>query len=557
MAANWAGSVTATNPNIPPANTQSQTAIVKGNSTLLTIPTAVGGTPQTITSVSPGNSGVATLNPLTGGITFTPDPNFVGQVTFQVTTVDPSGNLTVVTFTIDVIDPAGIVYDSVTRKPVAGVIVELLDESGAPVPTSCMATANPVTTGDDGRYQLLLSTSCTTHGAASQYSLRVTNPSGYKPGFSSAIPPQIKPYTPHTGNANGTTIESIQAQDAVPQGTQPTTYYDKFMFVVDPNPQIASNGVGQNHIPIDPIDTAGQGFLSLTKTGSAKAVELGDSLLYTLTLNYSAKSGTTTENNVIVKDTLPLGFKYIPNSVIVTHGNLKQSGDQSVGLVGQGPELNFNLGSMTSTAGAADSIVVTYRVRVGVGAQSGTGINRAIARSANGLVSNEARFKVETTLGVFAQEGCIVGKVYLDCNGNGIQDKEDGLEPGVGGVRLYTEDGTYMVSDPYGAYSICGVSAMTHVLKLDKSTLPVGAKLGISANRNANDPDSIFVDMKFGELHRADFIINNCSEDLLDEVIKRSGKSTSSPINSKKSGRVKTFSSKEQKESGTSFEEMK
>jgi hypothetical protein len=43
----------------------------------------------------------------------------------------------------------------------------------------------------------------------------------------------------------------------------------------------------------------------------------------------------------------------------------------------------------------------------------------------------------------------------------------------------------------------------------------------------------------------------------LDEVIKRSGKSTSSPINSKKSGRVKTFSSKEQKESGTSFEEMK
>ena len=556
LAANWASSVTVAIPNIPPATPPAATVITKGNPVVMPPPPGIGGTIQTISLPYPPSSGTATLDPSTGKVSFVPVPNFVGQVTIQLTVIDGSGKLITTTYTIDVIDPAGIVYNSVTRLPVPGVKVEILDANGILLANQCLSpsTPNGPITQADGRYELLLSTNpaCQTTSAA-LFKLRVTNPQGYKPGFSVAIPPQANAYT----SALGGGIEFIQRQDAPPQGAEPTTYYDQFMFVINSNAQLASNGVGQNHIPIDPIDTAGQGFLSLSKVGSAKAVEIGDSIQYTLTLNYSAKLGTTTENNVVIRDVLPLGFKYIPNSVMVTHGSSKLSGDQSVGLVGQGPELLFNLGAMTSTAGAADSIVVTYRVRVGVGAQNGTGINLAVARSANGLVSNEARFKVETTLGVFAQEGCIVGKVYLDCNGNGIQDQEDGVEPGVGGVRLYTEDGTFMVSDPYGAYSICGVSPMTHMLKLDKTTLPIGAHLGISANRNANDPDSIFVDMKFGELHRADFIINNCSEDLLGEIAKRSGKSVPLPKNSKKPVNVKTFSSKEQKESGRSIEEMK
>jgi hypothetical protein len=182
----------------------------------------------------------------------------------------------------------------------------------------------------------------------------------------------------------------------------------------------------------------------------------------------------------------------------------------------------------------------------------GTGINRATARSGSGISSNEARATVKVDNGVFAQEGCIIGKVYLDCNGNGIQDRDDGNEPGVGGVRLYTEDGTYMISDPHGAYSICGIQAMTHVLKLDKTTLPGGAQLGISANRNAGDPDSIFIDMKFGELHRADFIINNCSPELLELVVKSTDKTGTLPPNSKLPTKTKTFSSKEQRDGNQS-----
>ena len=46
--------------------------------------------------------------------------------------------------------------------------------------------------------------------------------------------------------------------------------------------------------------------------------------------------------------------------------------------------------------------------------------------------------------GVFTAEACVVGKIWLDCNENQIQDPE---EVGVPGVRLYFEDGTYLISD--------------------------------------------------------------------------------------------------------------
>ena len=298
------------------------------------------------------------------------------------------------------------------------------------------------------------------------------------------------------------------------------------------------------------VISSGTATLTLDKVASAKNVELGDSVMYTLTLRHVSGGAQT---GVAITDNLPLGFKYIPNTVKVVRTGTStavSSGDTAVGVTGVGPTLQFTIGSMSS----GDVDTITYRVRVGVGAMQGTGINRATARSASGVSSNEARATVKVDNGVFAQEGCIIGKVYLDCNGNGIQDRDDGNEPGVGGVRLYTEDGTYMISDPHGSYSICGIPAMTHVLKLDKTTLPGGAQLGISANRNAGDPDSIFIDMKFGELHRADFIINNCSSELLERVVNPAARAGTLPPNSKLPTNTKTFSSKEQREGNQNSE---
>src|SRR5690606_30796733 len=129
--------------------------------------------------------------------------------------------------------------------------------------------------------------------------------------------------------------------------------------------------------------------------------------------------------------------------------------------------------------------------------------------------SNTAEYRVIVRGGVFASEGCVLGKIFVDCNRNHVQDHE---ELGIPGVRMYFEDGTWMVSDSEGKYSYCGLPPNSHTLKVDPSTLPAGARLTTSSNRNLGDADSLFIDLKNGELHRADFIEGSCSNPVLEQV---------------------------------------
>ena len=118
--------------------------------------------------------------------------------------------------------------------------------------------------------------------------------------------------------------------------------------------------------------------------------------------------------------------------------------------------------------------------------------------------------------GVFTTDACVVGVIFADRNGNGLQDAG---EPGVPDVELHFEEGTSLVSDLEGKYSYCGLTPTTHVLKVDWTTLPAGARLTTSSNRNAGDAGSLFVDLKFGEVHRTDFIVDaSASPDVLDEI---------------------------------------
>ena len=192
-----------------------------------------------------------------------------------------------------------------------------------------------------------------------------------------------------------------------------------------------------------------------------------------------------------------------------------------------GPRLGFDLGPIA----VGGQLVLTYRVRVGVGAMQGDGVNRAQAHgcSINGgcidpvsltpvpgsTPSNRAEYRVRVTGGVFIDEACVLGKVFVDCNNNHVQDEE---ELGVPGVRLYFSNGTWVISDSEGKYSYCGLPAQSHTLKVDPSTLPVGARLTTSSNRNLGDADSLFLDLKNGELHRADFVEGSCANPVLEQV---------------------------------------
>jgi len=274
-----------------------------------------------------------------------------------------------------------------------------------------------------------------------------------------------------------------------------------------------------NHIPLDPITPT---KLVLTKTGNKKQAEVGDTVLYTIAVRNG--SGATLPQ-VTIKDRLPAGFTFIRGTAAVTLGATRTLLPDPLG--GLGPVLGFNLGNLP----ADQTSTLTYRVRIGVGSQQGTGINTARAYGCGyaagcldpvslqalprGIESNEGRFKVEVTGGVFTDNACLLGKVFVDCNNNHIQDPE---ELGIPGVRLYLENGMFMVTDSEGKYSRCGITPRSHVLTADPSTLPRGSVLTTTSNRNLGDANSLFIDLKNGELHRGDFAEGSCTNPVLEQV---------------------------------------
>jgi uncharacterized repeat protein (TIGR01451 family) len=252
------------------------------------------------------------------------------------------------------------------------------------------------------------------------------------------------------------------------------------------------------------------GALFLDKTASTTQAEIGQSVQYRLRLR---NSGTNTVTDVKLSDTLPLGFKLIPGTVQV--GLEPQLPAKSPDPQGTpGPRLTFTLGNIA--AGAV--LDIYYQVRLGVGADRGDGINRAQAQGV-GVQSPLAIARVlVATGGVFDVTACVVGKIYVDCNGNRLQDAG---EPGIPGVRVYFEDGTNLTTDENGNYSLCGLRPVTHVVKVDKTTLPAGSRLVVLSSRNAGDGDSLFADLRDGELHRADFAEGSCTDKVMEDVKRR------------------------------------
>ena len=151
---------------------------------------------------------------------------------------------------------------------------------------------------------------------------------------------------------------------------------------------------------------------------------------------------------------------------------------------------------------------ITYVLKAGAGAIDGDGINRATATAKTfpaglDIQSNQAQAQVSVQMdGVLSDKAILFGKIYVDSNCSGIQDK--GEWP-IGGVRLYMEDGTWAITDENGQYSLMGLKSGNHVIKVDPITLPDGLVLKPLDNRNAADGNSRFADLAPGEMHRADF----------------------------------------------------
>ncbi len=414
------------------------------------------------------------------------------------------------------VDPNGVVYDSGTRSPVPGTVVTMAPVGNCPGwnPATSIVGATlggytingdgiAMTVGADGFYQYLFAPSAP---ASCNFSLVLTPPAGYL--FPSLlIPPATGPLQP-TGGPNA--VFPVQ-----PQATAPTAPVGTgTLYYLLLNSGSGGANIVNNHLP---VDLAAPSAISLSKTGNRQLVEIGDSLRYSITVQVMA--GALPRQTTVV-DRLPAGFTYIAGTAMV--GSQPIADPQG----GVGPTLAFHLGAMP----ASRQLVLHYRVRIGVGADSGDGINRAVGHACGvpagcvgpdfsplpgSATTNEGRFQVRVAGGVFGSDACVLGKIFVDCNGNHVQDSE---ELGIPGVRLVMQDGSTLISDSEGKYSLCGLPPKSHVLKVDSVTLPLGARLTTSSNRNLGDAGSLWLDLKNGELHRADFIEGSCSNPVLDQV---------------------------------------
>jgi large repetitive protein len=248
--------------------------------------------------------------------------------------------------------------------------------------------------------------------------------------------------------------------------------------------------------------------LFLEKRVNVTKAELGDSVEYSLRV----KSVGGTTKNVTISDNLPLGFKLIAGTVKVVRAGVTSSMADPAGS--PGPALTFNVGTVANK----EVVEIRYRVRLGIGSDIGDGINKAQAKAPFATSSLVATAKVTVTRGVFTREACIAGKVFMDCNQNKVQDKGELAIPG---VRLYMEDGTNITTDENGQYSICGVRAISHVMVVDITTMPIGSRMGITSNKNLGSGETMLLNIKAGELYRADFIESSCFPKILDQVEQR------------------------------------
>ena len=491
-------------------------ALPAGSAPVRTAPTDANGN-YLIGGVTPGNYLLQFRDPATGIVFGTPVNGNNGnpQSGSQPAPTNPRGALQVTLVAGQTllqqslpVDPSGIVYDSVARTPVANAVVSFQ-------PTTSCAGWNPatqvvnasgggytvtgsaitMTTASNGFYQFLLGPNAP---ASCTFTLSVTPPVQY------LAPSTLIPSAPSLSVPAAPGTLAVQPQPAVPVGSQSTTYY---LTLVTGS---AAQNVIHNHIPIDPRVPS---IVSIEKLVNDKSAEIGDSLLYTIRVHNVQGANLP---GLLINDSLPLGFSYLPGS-----SRLQLASAATLAAAdpagGAGPRLVFSYNGVLATG---QTLTLTYRARVGIGAQNGDGTNRARAQSGV-ITTNEARVTVKVSGGVFTTEACVEGKIWLDCNENQIQDPE---EVGVPGVRLYFEDGTYLISDSEGKYSYCGLKPITHVLKADRTTLPKGAYLGTTGSRNAGDPDSLFVDLRAGELHRADFRITSCTNEVRNQVFGRRSK---------------------------------
>ncbi len=239
--------------------------------------------------------------------------------------------------------------------------------------------------------------------------------------------------------------------------------------------------------------TAGQAILQLVKTADRAAAEPGDTVIYRLSLS---NTGQAAASNITVTDTLPLGVRYLPQSLqgFITTGNTTtpvslppaQTANRTVTFTYPTP-----LAPQQTLTIAYGAVVTSDAVR---------GDGRNVAQEAR---SNIASFQLRIRPGILSDCGTLIGRVFVDKNFNGEQEPG---EPGVPNAVVYMDDGNRITTDPNGLFSIANVIAGNRTGTLDLSSLP-GYSLAPNLRFIESNSQSRLVRLEPGGMARMNFAV--------------------------------------------------
>ena len=205
--------------------------------------------------------------------------------------------------------------------------------------------------------------------------------------------------------------------------------------------------------------------LQITKSADRARAEIGDTVTYRIELHNPTAASL---HDVVVSDRLPPSFHFAEGSALVSLSG--GSDEPTVPEIANG-ELRFHIAEIQHGATAK----LLYRVRIGANAQQGDQTNVATATgifpTGEQTISSEARAVVNVSAGVFSTRQVLIGRVFVDTNGNNQFDDGDRPMPG---VRLYLSNGQSVITDSEGLYNFPSLGDGPQVISLDPVTVPPG-----------------------------------------------------------------------------------
>jgi uncharacterized repeat protein (TIGR01451 family) len=236
-------------------------------------------------------------------------------------------------------------------------------------------------------------------------------------------------------------------------------------------------------------------LLRMTKIADRGTVVPGDGVGFTLTV---AHVGTATPlASVTAVDRLPAALRYVPGTTRLDGARAPDPTVSSDGLT-----LRFPLPDLAPGA----THVITFGARAGPTAAEGEIVNRAhaeaVTEGAVPLASPEASAAVRVIPGPFRQEATVVGRVFVDDDGDGVPDPG---EPGVPGALVVFEDGRGATTDVTGRWHLEAVRPGLHVVRVAPGSLPPPLAPACGGAEWAGSCGSRYLETRAAGLAIADF----------------------------------------------------